>query len=469
MNYSKEHTVIAVSFTALESEKLCELSLNHPHHFVRRKALAINMKSHGLSHAKIAKIIGICENTSRSYCQAYQEKGLESVTAINFRQPESELISFKQVVTDYLTQSPPASIKQACAEIALLTGIDRKETQMRSYLKSLGAGFRKVGSIPAKADVAKQKQFKEEQLEPRLEEAKAGLRTVYFVDSAHFVLSAFLGWLWCISRIFVRAPSGRQRFNVLGALNAVNQDVVTVTNDSYITGTEVCELLKLLAQKNIESNTVCSESMESIVMNTNVATANGADSGLREEVIEDEMPRIELAILKTVAAESNVEEVVVEEALMVKSKELNTKKIKIKKDKAMIKVEKEKAVRDKAKSMAEGLKVVTPVTVVLDNAKYQRCLVVTALAKELGIELLFLPPYSPNLNLIERLWKFTKKHCLNSKYYSDFSSFQNGISDFLKNMHHTHAAELRSLLTLKFQTFTEEQVEKKEIQVRKAA
>ena len=58
MNSSKEHIVIAVPFTASEIEKLCELSLNHPHHFVRRKALAINLKSHGLSHAKIAEIIG---------------------------------------------------------------------------------------------------------------------------------------------------------------------------------------------------------------------------------------------------------------------------------------------------------------------------------------------------------------------------------------------------------------------------
>src|SRR5205085_7435016 len=56
------------------------------------------------------------------------------------------------------------------------------------------------------------------------------------------------------------------------------------------------------------------------------------------------------------------------------------------------------------------------VTVVLDNAGYQRCKAVQARAEELGLELLFLPPYSPNLNLIERLWKFVKKECLYAKY-----------------------------------------------------
>ena len=56
---------------------------------------------------------------------------------------------------------------------------------------------------------------------------------------------------------------------------------------------------------------------------------------------------------------------------------------------------------------AQGL--VGPVTLVLDNARYQRNALVQGLAKELGIALLFLPSYSPNLNLIERLWRFMKR------------------------------------------------------------
>ena len=56
-----------------------------------------------------------------------------------------------------------------------------------------------------------------------------------------------------------------------------------------------------------------------------------------------------------------------------------------------------------------------PVVIVLDNARYQHCRLVEGLAGELGITLLFLPGYSPNLNLIERLWKFIKKKCLNNR------------------------------------------------------
>jgi len=76
-----------------------------------------------------------------------------------------------------------------------------------------------------------------------------------------------------------------------------------------------------------------------------------------------------------------------------------------------------------------------------------------SLATALGIELLFLPPYSPNLNLIERLWKFVKKKCLYSEYYETFPGFQQAISDCIAETDGEHKQELASLLTLKFQTF----------------
>jgi DDE superfamily endonuclease len=88
-------------------------------------------------------------------------------------------------------------------------------------------------------------------LEPRLTEAKAGQRIVYFMDAAHFVFAPFLGYLWSFSRLFVRAPSGRKRFNVLGALNAITHEVITVTNDSYINAQSVCALLMLLASLHV--------------------------------------------------------------------------------------------------------------------------------------------------------------------------------------------------------------------------
>jgi len=79
--------------------------------------------------------------------------------------------------------------------------------------------------------------------------------------------------------------------------------------------------------------------------------------------------------------------------------------------------------------------------------------------------LLFLPPYSPNLNLIERFWKFVKKKCLYSKYYADHYAFQDAIIECIEQSPSKYRQELESLLTLKFQTFKEVQVIGKESNV----
>jgi transposase len=175
--------------------------------------------------------------------------------------------------------------------------------------------------------------------------ARAGNRSVYFVDASHFVLASFLGWVWCFIRLHVRAASGRQRYNVLGALNAVTHALVTEINTTYITATSVCALLRKIA----------------------------------------------------------------------------------------------------------ALGMAVPVTLVLDNARYQRCALVQNLAKELGIELLFLPSYSPNLNLIERLWKFVKKEALNSRHHQDFKRFQDAIDGCLADLPTKHREKLATLMTHKFQ------------------
>jgi transposase len=100
-----------------------------------------------------------------------------------------------------------------------------------------------------------------------------------------------------------------------------------------------------------------------------------------------------------------------------------------------------------------------PVTLMMDNAAYQHAKIVQARAALLGIEILFLPAYSPNLNLIERLWKFVKKKCLYSRYYATFSLFSTAISECLEQVGQgDYKSELKSLLTLKFQTFNNVQI-----------
>jgi hypothetical protein len=86
------------------------------------------------------------------------------------------------------------------------------------------------------------------------------------------------------------------------------------------------------------------------------------------------------------------------------------------------------------------------IVIVLDNARYQRCKLVEELAKELGITLQFLPSYSPNLNLIERLWKFVKKKCLYNVYHETFADFTTGINDCLSRVETDDKTELETLM-----------------------
>jgi hypothetical protein len=94
-----------------------------------------------------------------------------------------------------------------------------------------------------------------------------------------------------------------------------------------------------------------------------------------------------------------------------------------------------------------------PITLVLDYARYQKCALVQGLAASLGIELLYLPGYSPNLNLIERLWRFVRKQSLDSTYHEDFTQFRAAIDGCLDNLSTGHKSEMKTLLTHKFQMF----------------
>ena len=99
---------------------------------------------------------------------------------------------------------------------------------------------------------------------------------------------------------------------------------------------------------------------------------------------------------------------------------------------------------------AEGL--VGPVTVVLDDARYQPNKVVEGLAAELSTRLLFPPSYSPNLNLIERVWGFARRRGVYGKYHPDSASFRAAIEDTLAGIPSNRAKALESLMTLEFQT-----------------
>ena len=73
---------------------------------------------------------------------------------------------------------------------------------------------------------------------------------MYFADAVHCVWGAFIARIWCIVRIFIPTPSGRYRYNILGCINAITHDLITVCNTSYINALSVIELLEKIREKH---------------------------------------------------------------------------------------------------------------------------------------------------------------------------------------------------------------------------
>jgi hypothetical protein len=123
----------------------------HIHPRVCKRMDALHMKSKGIPNKQICNILDICENTLLGYFRMYNTGGVDELRAIKFNRPQSQLSAYKDSIEKYFTEHPPGSISEAASKIKELTGMERKETQVRKYLKSIGFRCLQVGVVPAKA------------------------------------------------------------------------------------------------------------------------------------------------------------------------------------------------------------------------------------------------------------------------------------------------------------------------------
>jgi transposase len=107
------------------------------------------------------------------------------------------------------------------------------------------------------------------------------------------------------------------------------------------------------------------------------------------------------------------------------------------------------AICDLIKALRKAHNIEEKIFLVLDNAPYNRSWKVHLRAEMEGIELIYLPPYSPNLNPIERFWKFFKKKVLYNQYYEKFGDFETACKKFMKGAR-KYRGELSTLLTDNF-------------------
>jgi transposase len=343
----------SITFSAADLRAIAHDRYRHPDPRVQRKCEVLWLKHHGFTHERIAALAGVSRNAVQRYLTEFRHGGLTQLQRCPWTGPLSALDVHRVSLEEYFRAHPPRTVREAQQVIEQRTGLRRGLTQVRRFLHRLGAAPRKVSAIPVppKVTVAEHAQtqhgFRDDKLDPVLAEARAGHREVYFVDAAHFVFAAFLGWVWCWQRWCVRAAAGRKRYNVLGAVHAVSHRLIQVTNHSYINAESVCTWLRALAAASVGK----------------------------------------------------------------------------------------------------------PITVVLDNARYQKCALVLGLAQQLGIDRLYLPSYSPNLNLIERVWRFVQKEALRARYHATYEEFTTAIDQCLQDLSTEHKQAMDTLLTHDFQMF----------------
>jgi transposase len=124
-----------LEFTPAILEELNYERFHHPVPMVQRRMEALWLKSHGLPHGQIARLVNITENTLRDYFQLYVEGGVERLKEVAVQGPESALQEHYTSLEAYFRAHPPATIKEAQSKIEALTGIKRSETQVREFLK----------------------------------------------------------------------------------------------------------------------------------------------------------------------------------------------------------------------------------------------------------------------------------------------------------------------------------------------
>jgi transposase len=316
---------------------------------IRKRFQTLWLLSQGFSRESAALIADVHLNSVNNFIKIYQSQGVEGLSVLKYKGTTSSLEADREILTEMFVEHPPRDSKEASEQVFQKVKKRLHPSSVRRFMHKINMSCRKTGHIPAKADLTKQETFLSTTLEPLLEKAQKGECHLFFMDAAHFVLGAFVGMIWCFKRMFVPSGAGRNRINVLGALNAVGLEVETIINTTYINAETIAEMLHLLAKKYTNA----------------------------------------------------------------------------------------------------------PIYIILDNARYQHCTYILDIAQKLGIQLMFLPPYSPNLNLIERLWKFVKKKVLATQYYDSAAKFHDAIRNGMTRVNNDEdwRAQLATLLKPKFQIF----------------
>jgi transposase len=325
------------------------ITLKQAHRDTHEKRYADRIKTilclnDGFNYEQISKILQLDDTTLRDYYQQYKQHGLQHLIEDDYKGGFSKLTTIQcKELEKHIEQSLYHQAKDIVNYIAKTYGVIYSVTGVTHLLHHLGFVYKATKAIPGKADLQAQLAF--------IKKYKRWIRNLkpedrmYFVDATHpqHNLQTARAWIKKGQDKEMPTNTGRERINIMGALNVQDTEIVTIQN-------------------------------------------------------------------KTINAQTMVE----------------------------------------LFDELEAKHPVGKIHIIVDNARYNDCTLLKERVKKSRIIMHRLPTYSPNLNIIERLWLFYHRKVLYNKYYPTMDDFQKATTTFFEDIQ-LYRKELRSLLVDNFQ------------------
>jgi len=292
---------------------------------------AIILLGSGFPPSEVSNILMLSEDTVVTYFDKYQSGGISKLLKREYKGSNKKLSKEEiALLTEELDSSIYLTTKSVCHFVKSEFDIEYSERGMSSLLKSIGYVYKKPDIVPGESSEELQDIFIEQFV--NFLKTKSDKDVIYFADAVHPVHNTQPGYGWIRKgeKRTIKSNTGRNRYNIHGAMNAETYHVTAVFSEDNINATTTIDLFKALEKSHPEAKVI---------------------------------------------------------------------------------------------------------HVVLDNARYHFSHTVLDYAKKSKVNLVPLPPYSPELNLIERFWKHFKKKVIYNSYYLTFDDFKKACLDFFKNQH----------------------------------
>ena len=302
----------------------------------------------GFSFEDIANILLIDERTARRYFDTYKKEGLEKLCTLKYYQNKMRLSPEQiELLKEELRNNCYSYAKDIKKYIEKTLKIKYTVAGLVILLHRIGFVYKKTKVIPARCDIALQKEFLEKyhKLRKNLTENEE----IFFMDGVHATYNTMTAYAWIEKGKdkSVKSNTARERININGVYSPISQDIV-VSSSQKLDAVSIVNFIKRLERKY----------------------------------------------------------------------------------------------KDKEK-----------IYLICDNARYYKSKLLREYLAYSKVEILYLPSYSPNLNLIERLWKLMKKKILYNRYHESYQSFCTRILSFFRNKSSKWKRELSIALAENFHLF----------------